>query len=79
MTPLQSRLARTALNWGIRDMPNVAGVASSTVTRFEKGQNISLETYKVLKAAYEDHHIKFLNDGDEANGIGISIEGHTSD
>ncbi|HEY2752750.1 helix-turn-helix transcriptional regulator [Phenylobacterium sp.] len=55
LTPLQIKLARTALGLGLRDLAAAAGVAPSTITRFEtaKGgmQTGTLERIqKVLEA-----------------------------
>lgn len=38
LTPLQLRLARTALGLGIRDLAHAASVATSTIVRFESGK-----------------------------------------
>ena len=38
LTPLQVKLGRTAVGLGLRDLAKAAGVAPSTITRFENGR-----------------------------------------
>lgn len=40
MTPAQSRMARAALQLGIRDVAKLAGVAASTISRLEAGETL---------------------------------------
>ena len=35
LTPIQIRMARAALGWGVRDLAKKAGLAPNTVSRFE--------------------------------------------
>ncbi len=61
ITPLQLRLARTALRLGIRDVAEAAGVSPTTVTRFESGRGgVHSGTLTSLEAALEARGVVFL-------------------
>lgn len=61
MTPLQLRLARTALRLGVRELAQVAGISPTTVTRFEAGRGgVHSGTLASLEAALEDRGIVFV-------------------
>jgi 2-iminoacetate synthase ThiH len=66
MTPEQSRMARAALNWGLRDVP---GVSHDTVARFERGEELKDSTVEKLQAAYEAAGLEFL----PSNGVGEGV------
>jgi len=69
ITPAQCRMARSALQWGVREIAAKAGVAPATITRFEKGKNEpQLSTLAVIKQAFEEAGIVFVE-----NGIGPGV------
>lgn len=66
ITPTQSKMARAALNWSIRDLARQAAVGVSTVTRFENGQGDPIPaTVQAIKLALESEGIRFTERGVE--------------
>lgn len=61
ITPLQLRLARTALKLGVRDLAQAADVSPTTVTRFESGRGgVHSGTLASLEAALESRGVVFV-------------------
>ena len=53
-------MARAALKWGIRDLAREAGVAVSTINRFETGQAEPIRsTLTVLRQTFEEAGVEF--------------------
>ena len=69
MTPTQSKMARAALGWGIRELANAADIATSTVSRFEAGQNINLSSLNAMKEALEAEGIQFIPENGGGPGV----------
>jgi transcriptional regulator with XRE-family HTH domain len=59
--PLQCRMARAALGWGIRDLAAAAKVAVDTVARFERGDELKERTIDALRSALEAAGVEFTN------------------
>ncbi len=51
--PLQCRMARAALGWGVRDLAAAAKVSVDTVARFERGAELKERTVDSLQRAFE--------------------------
>jgi predicted transcriptional regulator len=64
MTPAQSRMARAALQLGIRDVAKLAKVAPSTISRLEAGEVLQPRTLEAIQRALEKAGIEFI-DGDK--------------
>jgi transcriptional regulator with XRE-family HTH domain len=64
----QSRMARAALNLGVRDVAQAAGVSTNTVTRLERGEELLPRTVAAVRAALESAGIIFLGDGQSIDG-----------
>lgn len=83
MTPAQCRMARAALNIGVRDLAVMADVSTNTITRLEKADQPSNEPTSVIKsrtvsairAALEAAGIQFMDEGDTAKGLGVGFAG----
>src|SRR5437899_4504332 len=63
-TPLQCRMARAALGWGVRELATAAKVSTDTVARFERGEELKERTIDALQRALEAAGIEFTN-GDQ--------------
>ena len=76
----QTRMARAALKWTVRDLATKAGVSVDTVLRAEKADNtIRRPTWTALQSAFENGHIEFFENGsvvlhasDEGMGVAVS-------
>jgi DNA-binding LacI/PurR family transcriptional regulator len=64
MNAVQCRMARAALQIGIRDIANMARVAPGTVSRLEAGEELKPRTLEAIQQAFEKAGIVFTN-GDE--------------
>lgn len=61
LTPEANRAARAILRWSVRDLADNAGIAFSTVHRFET-TGVATETTKdKIKAAYAAHNVEITN------------------
>ncbi|MGE0284072.1 MAG: transcriptional regulator [Rhizobiaceae bacterium] len=61
LTPEANRAARAILKWSVRELAENAGIAFSTVHRFET-TGIATETTKAkIKAAYAAHNVEITN------------------
>jgi transcriptional regulator with XRE-family HTH domain len=58
----QIRMARAALNWGVRDLAAKAGVAVNTVSRFENGADMMAGTLTKVQKVLEAEGIDFPDD-----------------
>ena len=63
-TPVQCRMARAALGWGVRELAAAAKVSTDTVARFERGDELKERTIDALQRALEAAGIEFTN-GDQ--------------
>jgi transcriptional regulator with XRE-family HTH domain len=59
--PLQCRMARAALGWGVRELATVAKVSIDTVVRFERGDELKERTVEALQRAFETAGVEFMN------------------
>jgi transcriptional regulator with XRE-family HTH domain len=64
----QSRMARAALNLGVRDVAEAAGVSTNTITRLERGEELLPRTVAAIRAALESAGVIFLDDGQSIDG-----------
>lgn len=74
MIPAQLRMARNALKMGVRELAEIAGVTTATITRFENERGgLNSVTQEKLIGALETMGITFLNHGQSAIGPGVSM------
>ncbi|KYK49740.1 transcriptional regulator [Bradyrhizobium liaoningense] len=70
----QSRMARAALNLGVRDVAEAAGVSTNTITRLERGEELLPRTVADIRAAFEAAGVVFLDDGQSIDGgLGVRL------
>ena len=62
LTPTQCKMARAALDWGVRELAAAADINVNTVTRFESGKKANVSTQKLIKQAFEAVGVQFTND-----------------
>lgn len=73
VTPLQMKLARTALGLGVRELAAAAGVAPSTVQRFESERgDMHSRTLDRVQKVLEDAGILFIG-ADADGGPGVRL------
>jgi transcriptional regulator with XRE-family HTH domain len=64
MNAAQCRMARAALQIGIRDIAKMAKVAPGTISRLEAGEELKPRTVEAIRHAFEKAGVAFTN-GDE--------------
>ena len=69
MKPVQLKMARAAVGWGVRDLAKKAGVTANTVTRIENGADAKQSTIDRLRHALEVAGIEFIDE----NGGGLGV------
>lgn len=76
LTPEANRAARAILKWSVRELAEHAGIAFSTVHRFESTGVATDATKDKIKAAYAMHHVEITNgDGTGAKLVRVpSVE-----
>lgn len=62
MNSVQSKMARAAVGWGVRDLAKVAGVSADTVSRLERGEEILPRTLAAIRSALESGGVVFIDD-----------------
>lgn len=75
ITASQSRMARAALGWSIRDTATKAHIGINTLSRFEGGGGVFLSTAEALRSAYQTAGVEFLGEGSTslAGGPGVRL------
>ena len=63
ITAAQCRMARAALELGVRELAALAQVSTNTITRLERGEGLYPRTVEAIQRALETAGIEFL-DGD---------------
>jgi transcriptional regulator with XRE-family HTH domain len=61
LTPEANRAARAMFKWSVRDLAQNAGIAFSTVHRFEMTGSATERTKEKIKAAYATHGVEITN------------------
>ena len=69
MLPVQSRMARAALGWGVRELAAAAEVSPDTIARLERGETLYPRTLAAIRAALEAAGVEFI----EENGGGVGV------
>lgn len=69
MNAIQSKMARAAVGWGVRELAKEAGVAVDTISRLERGEEIMPRTLAAIRTALESAGVLFI----DANGNGPGV------
>ena len=70
ITPVQSRMARAALDWPIEAAAQAAGMSSRTLLRYENEQrDIKPELIDALRRTFEGAGVRFLEQGVDSGGV----------
>lgn len=60
ISPLQLKMARAALKWGVRMLAEKAGISPDTITRAEQSDEVTVKTWGAIQRALEEAGIEFL-------------------
>jgi predicted transcriptional regulator len=72
MTPVQCRMARAALGWGISDLAHHAEVGVNTVNRFEAGQDARISSVDKMCSALEKAGVEFIPENGGGAGVRLA-------
>ena len=61
MKPVQLRMARAALQIGVRDLAEMSGITANTISRIENGSDAKQSTMAAIRAALESAGVEFIN------------------
>lgn len=73
LKPVQCKMARVALGWGVRDIASQAKVSADTVSRLERGETLRERTVDDIRRAFESAGVEFTN-GDQP---GVRLKAQT--
>ena len=76
MLAIQSRMARAALGWGVRDLAAAAKVSPDTIARFERGDSLYERTVDAIRAALEVAGVVFI--AENGGGAGVRLRRDTA-
>jgi len=71
MKPIQLKMARAAVGWGVRELAKKAGVTANTVTRIENGADAKQSTIDRLQHALEAAGVEFIQE--DGGGPGVRL------
>ena len=69
MTPIQSRMARAALDWSTTDLARAANVGVNSVNRFETGRDSRISTVEKLRSTLEAAGVVFIAENGGGPGV----------
>ena len=69
MTPIQIKMARAALGWGVRELAKAAGVTANTVSRIECGADAKQSTLDNVRHALEAGGVEFIPENGGGPGV----------
>ena len=69
MKPIQLRMARTAVGWGVRELAKKAGVTANTVSRIENGADAKQSTINRLRQSLEAAGVEFIDENGGGPGV----------
>ena len=67
--PVQCRMARAGLGWGVRELATAAKVSVDTVARFERGDELKERTVEAIQRALEAGGIEFIDENGGGPGL----------
>ena len=71
MLPIQSKMARTALGLGVRDLAALAKVSPDTIARLERGEELKPRTVEAIQTALESAGVEFI--AENGGGAGVRL------
>lgn len=69
ITPIQCKMARVALGWGVRELAEIAQVSTQTITRLEKGDRLKAITVQGIREVFEAAGIEFIPENGGGQGV----------
>lgn len=60
LLPVQCKMARAAIGWGVRDLAREANVSPDTIARLERGDPLKENTITIIRKALEAAGVEFI-------------------
>ncbi|MGI4797508.1 MAG: hypothetical protein ACRYG8_26365 [Janthinobacterium lividum] len=73
MDAAQCRMARAALQLGVRDLALAAEVSPTTVTRLERGETLYARTVEAIRTALEAAGVEFIEENGGGPGVRLRV------
>lgn len=77
MNAIQCKMARVALDLGVRELAELAGVGQATISRLERGDKLRDGTVQGIREALEAAGIVFIEEN--GGGPGVRLRKQSSD
>lgn len=71
---VQCKMARVALDLGVRELADLAKVAPATVSRLEAGESLKERTVDAIRAALEAAGVEFIPQNGGGPGVRLRKE-----
>lgn len=75
MKPIQCKLARVALGWGVVELAKAASVSTQTIVRLERGEELRETTLGRIQQVLEEAGIEFIPEN--GGGVGVRFKNPT--
>jgi len=72
MIAAQCKMARAALDWGVRDLAKAAKVSTDTVVRLERGETLRERTIEAIRGAFEKGGVTFIDENGGGAGVRLA-------
>lgn len=72
LEPVQCRMARIAIGWGVRELATAAKVSVDTVSRLERGEKLRPRTVEDIRRALEQAGVEFI--AENGGGPGVRLK-----
>lgn len=72
MQPVQCKMARVAVGWGVRDLARAAEVSTDTIARLERGEVLKASTLAAIRLALEAAGVEFIPAGTSGPGVRLA-------
>ena len=69
MVPIQCKMARTAIGWGVRELAAAAKTSPDTVSRFERGEPLRERALNAMRTALEEAGVEFIPENGGGAGV----------
>ena len=69
ISPVQCKMARVAVGFGVRELAAAADVVPDTIVRFERGENLRDRTVAAIRNALEAAGVEFIAENGGGRGV----------
>jgi hypothetical protein len=69
ISPVQCKMARVAVGFGVRELAAAARVAPDTIVRFERGEDLRNRTVAAIRNALEAAGVEFIDENGGGRGV----------